>query len=63
MNKECSISVTEHAYIWMHHINADKKHNDKVRQELHKNATNYIKEILEETPHETATVRPLTSHL
>ena len=47
----------------MHHIDADKTYWEKARQELHKNATSYIELILEATPHETATVRSLTSNL
>ena len=35
----------------------------KTRQDLHKNATNYIEQILEVTPHETTAIRALTPHL
>ena len=38
-------------------------YREKARWELHKNATSNIEEILEAAPHESATVRPLTSHL
>ena len=47
----------------MHHMNTDKAYREKARQKLHKNVTSYIEQILEATSHETATVRPLTSHL
>ena len=47
----------------MHHMDADKTHREKARRELHKNATSYIEQILEATPHETTPVRLLTSHL
>ena len=46
----------------MHHMDADKTHRDKVRWDLHKNATSYIEQILEATPHETTAVWSLTSH-
>ena len=35
----------------------------KTRQELHKNATSYIKQILEARYHKTTVVRLPTSHL
>ena len=44
-------------------MDADKTHIEKARWELHKNAMSYIEQILEATLHETAAVRPLTSHL
>ena len=43
--------------IWMHHKDSDKTY----RRELYKNATSYIEQIPEATPHETTAVRPLTS--
>ena len=47
----------------MHHIDADKTYREKGRWELHQNASNYFQKIQEATPHKTATVQPLTSHL
>ena len=44
-------------------MDIDKIHGGNVRQEVQENATIYIEEILEATPHETADERPLTSHL
>ena len=47
----------------MHHMDADKTHWEKARWELHENATSYVEQIKEVTPHLTSDVRPLTSHL
>ena len=47
----------------MHHMEADKTYREKARQELHKNATSYIEQILEATSQKTAAVRPLTTYL
>ena len=47
----------------MHHIDTDKTYRVKAEQELHKNATSYIEQILEATTHETTAVRPLTTYL
>ena len=33
--------------VWMHHLDTDKTHKEKARQELHKNAMTYIEQILE----------------
>ena len=44
-------------------MDKDKAYQEKARQELHKNATSYIKQILEVTSHETAAVQPSTSYL
>ena len=33
----------------MHHMDADKAYSEKPRQELHKNATSYIEQILKTT--------------
>ena len=44
-------------------MDADKMHCKKARWELHKNTMSYIKQFLEATLHETATVKPLTYHL
>ena len=49
--------------VQMHHMNADKMYWEKDWQKLHKNAMSYIEQILEATPHEKISVRPLTSHL
>ena len=49
--------------LWMHHIDADKTHSEEAKRELHKNPMNYTEQILEAIPHETAAVRPLTTHL
>ena len=40
-----------------------KRIREKSIQELHKNVTNYIEQILEKTSHETTVLRPPTSHL
>ena len=58
-----SSSVCVNTTLWMHHMDTYKSHREKARRELHKNPTNYIDQILEATPLETAIWRPLTSHL
>ena len=47
----------------MHHMDTDLAYREKARRELHKNATSYIEQILEETFNKTAAIRPPTSHL
>ena len=47
----------------MHHIDADKAYREKAGQELHKNTTSQIEQILDATSYKTAAVRPPTSHL
>ena len=47
---------------WMHHMDAYKTHEEKVRWQLHKNATSCFEQVLETTLHKTAAVQPLTSH-
>ena len=47
----------------MHHMDADKTYWEKSRPQQLNNGTSYIEQILEATPHETAVVRLLTSHL
>ena len=47
----------------MNHWNADKMYKEKARQELHKNATSYTKQILEATSHETTVVWPHDIHV
>ena len=44
-------------------MDADLAYKEKVRRELHKNATSYIEQILEATSHKIAAVRPPASHL
>ena len=44
-------------------MDTDKIYGEKVWWELHKNATSYFEQILEATPHKTAAVLLLTSHL
>ena len=39
------------------------KRLEKAKQELHKNTTSHIEQILEAISHKTAAVRPPTSHL
>ena len=51
------------AVVSMHHMDADKSYTEKAKQELQKNATSYIEQILEVTSHKTAAVRPPISHL
>ena len=48
--------------IWMHYMDADKMYEEKARQELHKNPTSCIEQILEVTLHKTAAMRQPTSH-
>ena len=43
-------------------LDANKTHEEKARWELQKNATYCFEQILEETSHKTATLRPLASH-
>ena len=42
--------------LWIHHVDADKTPREKATKKLHKNATSYIEQILEATPHETIAV-------
>ena len=44
-------------------MDAEKTHEEKAKWELRKNATIYIEEILEATPHETTALRSLNSDL
>ena len=44
-------------------MDANKMYREKGRRELHKNATGYIKQILETTPSETTMVGSFTYHL
>ena len=47
----------------MHHMDADMAHGEKAWRQLYKDATSYIKQILEPTSHKRAAVRPLTTYL
>ena len=47
----------------MHHLDADKMYKEKAWWQLHKDATSYVKQILEATSHKTAAVRPSTTYL
>ena len=59
MKSSCgSVNIT----VWMHHMDANETHWDKARWELEKNAMSSFEQILEATPNETTTVRPLTFH-
>ena len=46
----------------MHNMEGDKIYWEKARWELRKNATSYIEQILETTPHESTAIRLLTAH-
>ena len=46
-----------------HGMNADCAYREKARQKLHKNAANYMEQILEAISHKTAAEGPPTSHL
>ena len=48
--------------IWMHYMDANEMYGDKAWRQLNKNAWSNIEQILEATPHKTATVRPSTTH-
>ena len=41
----------------MHHMDADKTYREKAGQNLHKNATSYMEQILEATPNKTTAVQ------
>ena len=47
----------------MHHMDANKTYEEKVWQQLHKNAASRIERNLESTANNKATVRPPTTHL
>ena len=49
--------------VWMHHLDANETHGEKVRWKLHKKATCCFKQILEAIPNKAALVRLLTAHL
>ena len=52
-----------HTTVLLHHSDADKAYREKAKQHLHKDATSYIKQILEATSLKTAAVLPPTYHL
>ena len=45
----------------MHLMDADETYGEKARRKLQKNASSYIGQILEATPHETTAVWPFTT--
>ena len=47
----------------MHNVDTNKRHEEKAKWKLHKNAAHYLEQILEETPRKTSAVRPPASHL
>ena len=47
--------------IWMHYMDANQTAGEETWRQLHKNVESYIEQVLETTPHETPTVRPLAS--
>ena len=47
-----------HTSVWMHHMDADETYREKVKRELHNNATGNIDQILTATA-----VLPVTSYL
>ena len=44
-------------------LDTDNEYRVKARRQLHKDATSYIKQVLEATSQKTAAVRPPTTHL
>ena len=46
----------------MHYMDGNLTYGEKDWQELYKNASSCIEQILEATPHQTAAVRPPTTH-
>ena len=44
--------------IWLHYMDANKTAGEEARQQLHKNATCNLEQVLAATPHKTPTVRP-----
>ena len=47
----------------MHQMDSNETHGEKARLKLRKNITRWYEQILEEAPHKTVVVWPLTSHL
>ena len=52
-----------HTTVCMHHLDADKARREKAWKQLRKDATSYIKQILEASSHKTAVVRLSITHL
>ena len=48
--------------IWLHYMDANKTAGEEARQQLHKNATCNLEQVLAATPHKTPTVRPPTPY-
>ena len=48
--------------IWMHYLDANNAAGEKARQQLPKNATSNIEQVLEATPHKAPTVQLPTFH-
>ena len=48
---------------WMHHINTNKMHWKKAKWKWYKKVTCCFEQILEETAHKKAVIRPPTPHL
>ena len=59
----CIIWTLTNTTVWMHHLDTDKAYREKAWQQLHKDATSCIKQILEVTSHKTAAVWPPTNYL
>ena len=47
--------------LWLHYVDANKTAGEEARQQLHKNATCNLEQVLAATPHKTPTIRPPTS--
>ena len=52
-----------HTIVWMHHLETNKKHREKAKWKLFKNAVCCFDQILETTFCKTAAVQLLTFHL
>ena len=46
----------------MHYMNTNDTDGKKAWRQLHKNAASNIEQVLEETPHKAAAMRPPTTH-
>ena len=47
----------------MYYMDFDEAYREKVKRQLHKNATSYIEQILEAASHKTVAVQTPSSHL
>ena len=47
---------------WYYYMDANKTYGEKAWQQLHKNAASCIEQVLEEAPHKTTAVGPLTTN-